>query len=76
LVIGKNRYAFSKSLPVNNNLNNTMSMGEDFPVEKVGTCIVITLNRGENRVNNSFISAMHRALDKAERRVVRCNLHL
>jgi len=45
-------------------------MGEDFPVEKVGSCIVVTLNRGENRVNNSFISALHRALDKAERQVV------
>ena len=49
-------------------------MGDEFPVEKVGSCIVITLNRGENRVNNSFISAMHRALDKAERRVIRTHI--
>ncbi len=42
-------------------------MDGDLPVEKVGTCVVITMNRGENRFNNRFISAMHRALDVAER---------
>ena len=38
-----------------------------FPVEKVGSCVVITLNRGENRLNDNFISSMQRALDIAER---------
>ena len=40
---------------------------DHFPVEKVGSCVVITMNRGENRVNGEFIQSMNRALDMAER---------
>lgn len=36
-------------------------------VEKVGRCVVIRMERGENRMNPEFIEAMNRALDKAER---------
>ena len=35
-------------------------------VEKVGSCVVIHMNRGENRVNPDFIAAFLEALDKAE----------
>lgn len=40
---------------------------DDFPVEKMGSCVVITMNRGENRTNNEFVWSMNRALDVAER---------
>ena len=35
-------------------------------VEKVGSCVVIHMNRGENRFNPEFLEAFHEALDKAE----------
>ena len=40
---------------------------KDFLVEKVGACVVITMDLGENRLNDNFIRAMHKALDTAER---------
>lgn len=40
---------------------------KDFLVEKVGKCVVITMDLGENRINANFIRAMHKALDAAER---------
>ena len=35
-------------------------------VEKVGSCVVISMKLGENRLNPDFITAFHDALDKAE----------
>ena len=42
-------------------------MGSDFLVEKVGSCVVITMDLGENRLNTNFIRAMNKALDEAEK---------
>ena len=39
----------------------------DLLVEKVGSCVVITMDLGENRLNANFLWAMHKALDEAER---------
>ena len=39
----------------------------DFQVEVVGSCVVITMDLGENRINNNFIRAMNKALDEVER---------
>lgn len=36
-------------------------------VEKVGSCVVIRMKRGENRLNPEFVEAFNKALDKAER---------
>ena len=44
-----------------------MEEERDFRVEKVGPCVVITMDLGENRVNSNFIRAFHKALDQAER---------
>lgn len=35
-------------------------------VEKVGSCVVIHMKLGENRLNPDFIVAFHKALDEAE----------
>ena len=35
-------------------------------VEKIGSCVVIHLNFGENRLSPAFLKAFHEALDKAE----------
>ena len=35
-------------------------------VEKIGSCVVIHLNFGENRLSPAFLRAFHEALDKAE----------
>ncbi len=40
-----------------------------FEVEKIGSCVVITMNLGENRLNTNFIRAMNKALDEAEKLV-------
>ena len=42
-------------------------MAADIRVEKVGRCVVLRMERGENRMNPKFIEDMNRALDKAER---------
>ena len=42
-------------------------MAADIRVEKVGRCVVLRMERGENRMNLKFIEDMNRALDKAER---------
>ena len=39
----------------------------DFKVEKLGPCVVITMDLGENRLNSNFCRAMNKALDEAER---------
>ena len=44
-----------------------MAMDSDFEVEKVGSCVVITMDLGENRLNSNFVRAMNKALDEAER---------
>ena len=36
-------------------------------VEKCGSCVVIHMRLGENRLNPDFLKAFHEALDKAER---------
>ena len=36
-------------------------------VEKNGRCVVIRMERGENRLNREFVRAMNQALDAAER---------
>ena len=36
-------------------------------LEKVGSCVVIRMKRGENRLNPEFVEAFNEALDKAER---------
>ena len=36
-------------------------------VSKVGECVVIRMNLGENRFNPESVKAFHEALDKAER---------
>ena len=35
-------------------------------VEKLGSCVVVHLNFGENRLTSAFLKAFHEALDKAE----------
>ena len=42
-------------------------MEKDFQVEKIGSCVVITMDLGENRLNTNFVRAMNKALDEAER---------
>ena len=42
-------------------------MAQDLQVEKIGSCVVITMDFGENRLNANFIRAMNKALDEAER---------
>lgn len=42
-------------------------MEKDFLVEKVGCCVVITMDLGENRLNANFNRAMNKALDEAEK---------
>ena len=39
----------------------------DLAVEKVGRCVVVTMDLGENRCNANFVRAMNKALDQAER---------
>ena len=39
----------------------------DLLVERVGGCVVITMDLGENRMNPNFVRAMNKALDEAER---------
>ena len=36
-------------------------------VEKIGSCVVVTMDFGENRLNANFTRAMNKALDEAER---------
>ena len=36
-------------------------------VEKVDRCVVLRMERGENRLNGEFYSSMHKALDVVER---------
>ena len=43
------------------------SMEADIRVEKIGRCVVLRMERGENRMNPKFIEDMNQALDKAER---------
>ena len=45
-------------------------MADGIAVEKIGRCVVIRMERGENRQNMEFIEAMNRALDQAERYVL------
>ena len=46
-------------------------------VEKSGRCVVIRMERGENRLNREFVRAMNQALDAAERYVHRLpTIHL
>ena len=40
---------------------------KDFQVEKVGRCVVVTMDLGENRLNANFIRAFNKALDQAEK---------
>ena len=40
-------------------------------VEKSDRCVVIRMERGENRLNREFVRAMNQALDAAERYVHR-----
>ena len=42
-------------------------MEDGIAVEKVGRCVVVRMERGENRLNMEFIEAMNRALDQVER---------
>ena len=35
-------------------------------MEKIGSCVLITMDLGENRLNNNFVRAMSKALDEAE----------
>lgn len=44
-----------------------MNMELGVRVEKVGRCVVVRMERGENRQNLEFIEAMNQALDKVER---------
>ena len=44
-----------------------IKMAGEFEVSYVDRCVVIKMAWGENRLNPDFISAMHNALDKAER---------
>ena len=39
-------------------------------VEKIDKCVMIRMERGENRLNKGFIQAMNQALDVAERYVL------
>jgi enoyl-CoA hydratase/carnithine racemase len=39
---------------------------KDFQVEKIGSCVVITMDLGENRLNNNFVRALNKALDEVE----------
>ena len=39
---------------------------KDFQVEKIGSCVLITMDLGENRLNSNFVRAMSKALDEAE----------
>ena len=48
-------------------------MAADIRVEKVGRCVVLRMERGENRMNPKFIEDMNRALDKAERYIKKFN---
>lgn len=43
-----------------------MELEKDFLVEKIGSCVVITMDIGENRLNRNFVRAMNKALDEAE----------
>ena len=43
-----------------------MEEERDFLVEKIGNCVVITMNRGENKMNSNFVRLMNKALDAAE----------
>ena len=42
-------------------------MEKDFRVERVGPCVVLTMDFGENRFNTNFLRALDKALDQAER---------
>lgn len=42
------------------------SAGEHMEVQKIGSCIVISIKLGENRLNPEFITAFHDAMDRAE----------
>lgn len=42
-------------------------MAQGMKVEKIGKCVVIRMERGENRQNMEFIDSFNRALDEAER---------
>ena len=42
----------------------------DLKVEKVGPCVVITMDLGENRLNPNFCRAMNKALDEVERLIL------
>ena len=48
----------------------------DFKVEKIGPCVIITMDLGENRLNSNFCRAMNKALDEAERSVLSTGPHL
>ena len=43
------------------------SMEADIRVERIGRCVMLRMERGENRMNPKFIEDMNQALDKAER---------
>ena len=49
------------------NLKSKIKMARKFEVSYVDRCVVIKMAWGENRLNPDFLSAMHNALDKAER---------
>ena len=42
-------------------------MALEIRVEKVGRCVIVRMERGENRLNPEFVEAMNQALDKVER---------
>ena len=47
-------------------LLHSESQEQSVKVEKLGSCAVIHLNFGENRLTSAFLKAFHEALDEAE----------
>ena len=47
--------------------SSAITMAQGMKVEKIGKCVVIRMERGENRLNMEFIDSFNRALDEAER---------
>ena len=43
-----------------------MEKEKSFLVEKIGNCVVITMDHGENKMNSNYIRIMNKALDAAE----------
>ena len=47
-------------------LLHSESREQSVELEKLGSCAVIHLNFGENRLTSAFLKAFHEALDEAE----------